>query len=72
MFTWLEQPDIDRLERAVQDDPSAREAQRRLADEVTRAVHGEAALTRVQSDAALRFGGEVTAETLQNVAPRRR
>ena len=69
VFTWLERPDIDRLERAVQDDPSAREAQRRLADEVTRAVHGEPALTRVQSDAALRFGGAVTAEALQGVAP---
>jgi tyrosyl-tRNA synthetase len=69
VFTWLERPDIERLERAVQDNPSGREAQRRLADEVTRAVHGEAALTQVQSDAALRFGGEVTAETLQSVAP---
>ncbi len=69
VFTWLERPEIDRLERAVQDNPAAREAQRRLADEVTRAVHGEAALAQVQSDAALRFGGEVTAEALQNVAP---
>ena len=69
VFTWLERPDIDRLERAVQDNPSAREAQRRLADEVTRAVHGEAALKLVQSDAALRFGGDVTAEALQSVAP---
>ena len=32
-------------------------------------VHGDGALTQVQSDAALRFGGAATAETLQSVAP---
>ena len=68
-FTWLDRPEIDALEKSVQDDPSARAAQRRLADEVTRSVHGDRALTQVQSDAALRFGGAVTAETLQSVAP---
>jgi len=36
---------------------------------VTRTVHGNAALTQVQSDAALRFGGAVSAEALQQVAP---
>jgi len=50
-------------------DPAGRAAQRRLADEVTRMVHGESALTHVQNDAALRFGGAATAETLQSVAP---
>jgi tyrosyl-tRNA synthetase len=69
MFTWLDKPEIDQLERAMQDDPSARAAQRRLADEVTRNVHGAAALEQVQSDAALRFGGAVSAEALQQVAP---
>lgn len=67
-FTWLERSEIDQLEQSVHSDPAARAAQRRLADEVTRGVHGESALTQVQSDAALRFGGAVTAETLQNVA----
>jgi tyrosyl-tRNA synthetase len=69
VFTWLDRMEIERLERAVLDDPASRLAQRRLADEVTRIVHGENALAHVQSDAALRFGGEVTAETLQSVAP---
>jgi tyrosyl-tRNA synthetase len=67
-FTWLDRSEIDQLESALQADPSARAAQRRLADEVTRGVHGETALTQVQSDAALRFGGAATAETLQSVA----
>jgi tyrosyl-tRNA synthetase len=68
-FTWLDRSAIELLEKALIDDPSARAAQRRLAEEVTRTVHGEAALTRVQSDAALRFGGAVTAESLQQVEP---
>jgi len=68
-FTWLDRPEIDALEKSLHDDPSARAAQRRLADEVTRTVHGDAALTQVQSDAALRFGGAVSAEALQQVAP---
>ena len=68
-FTWLDRAEIDALERAVVENPASRTAQRRLADEVTQTVHGEGALTRVQSDAALRFGGAVTAEALQNVAP---
>jgi len=68
-FTWLDRAEIDGLEKSLQDDPSARAAQRRLADEVTRGVHGDDALTGVQSDAALRFGGAVSAAALQQVAP---
>lgn len=68
-FTWLDRAEIERLEASVRDDPASRSAQRRLADEVTRSVHGEAALARVQGDAALRFGSAVTAEALQQVAP---
>jgi tyrosyl-tRNA synthetase len=69
VFTWLDRSEIDGLERSLASDPSARAAQRRLADEVTRSVHGDAALGRVQSDAALRFGGAVSAEGLRDVVP---
>jgi tyrosyl-tRNA synthetase len=68
-FTWLDRSAIDALEKSLQEDPSARAAQRRLAEEVTRSVHGDAALTQVQGDAALRFGGATTAEALQQVTP---
>ncbi|NBO09658.1 MAG: hypothetical protein EBV30_10040, partial [Actinobacteria bacterium] len=50
-------------------DPAARSPQRRLAEEVTRAVHGDRAVLAVQQDAMLRFGGASTAESLQQVAP---
>jgi tyrosyl-tRNA synthetase len=69
VFTWLDRSEIAALEKSLQDDPASRAAQRRLADEVTRAVHGEPALAQVQNDAALRFGGAVTAESLQSVVP---
>ena len=68
-FTWLDRADIDALDKAFADDPGSRAAQRRLADEVTRTVHGAQALAQVQSDAALRFGGAATAEALQSVIP---
>jgi tyrosyl-tRNA synthetase len=67
-FTFLDRPAIDALEKSVESDPSSRAAQRRLAEEVTRAVHGDAEVKKAQGDAALRFGGAVTAEALQQVA----
>ena len=68
VFTWLDRAEIERFERAVIDDPAARAAQRRLAEEVTRTVHGETAVVQAQGDAALRFGGALSAESLQQVA----
>jgi tyrosyl-tRNA synthetase len=68
-FTFLDRSAIAALEQSVEADPASRAAQRRLAEEVTRAVHGEAALRQAQGDAALRFGGALTAESLQQVAP---
>jgi tyrosyl-tRNA synthetase len=68
-FTWLDQAAIAALERAMSDDPSARVPQRTLAEEVTRIVHGPESVTRVLADAALRFGGATTAESLRQVAP---
>ncbi len=68
-FTWLKQSEIAAIEQAMRADPSARVAQRTLAEEVTRIVHGPESLARVLADAALRFGGATTAESLQQVAP---
>ena len=68
-FTFLDRAEIEVLERSVADDPAARAAQRRLAEEVTRTVHGDDAVKRAESDAALRFGATVTAEALQLVTP---
>jgi tyrosyl-tRNA synthetase len=58
-FTWLEPEEIGGLERQFQAAPEAREAQRRLAEEVTRMVHGDAALGKAQRTSQLFFSEDV-------------
>jgi tyrosyl-tRNA synthetase len=58
-FTWLDQWQIAELERQLIDRPEAREAQRTLAREVTRMVHGETALARAERASGALFGGDV-------------
>ncbi|MEV7932007.1 tyrosine--tRNA ligase [Curtobacterium sp. NPDC089185] len=69
-FTFLSREEIERLERAVAEEPFRREAQRTLAHDVTATVHGEAA-TRAAIDAAgALFGngdlGALDADTLRS------
>ena len=49
-FTFLDEPAILALEEAVRTAPEKREAQRTLAREVTRIVHGEAAVAQAESE----------------------
>lgn len=58
-FTLLPRPAIEELEAAVAARPQEREAQRTLAREVTRAVHGPAGLRRAQEATEALFGGEL-------------
>jgi len=58
-FTWLGREDIDQLERASNEAPGKRDAQRRLASEVTRMVHGDAELQRAERASAVLFGGSI-------------
>jgi tyrosyl-tRNA synthetase len=58
-FTMLGQDEIAALAVTVEVAPEKREAQKRLAEEVTRMVHGEAELQKaIQASQAL-FGGEI-------------
>ncbi len=58
-FTLLNQDEIAALAASVEIAPEKREAQKRLAEEVTRMVHGEAELQKaIQASQAL-FGGEI-------------
>jgi tyrosyl-tRNA synthetase len=59
-YTWLTQAEIAELENLVITQPERREAQRRLAREVTRMVHGETALARAEQASAALFGGDVS------------
>ena len=51
-FTWLGREEIAALERATAEAPERREAQRRLAEEVTRAVHGDGELAKAEQRVA--------------------
>ena len=59
-FTLLSQEDIASLEQAIQDAPHERAAQKKLAEEVTRKVHGDEALSNAVKASQAMFGGELT------------
>lgn len=58
-FTFLEREEIEALEEKVATEPHKREAQKRLAEEVTRFVHGEAALQDALKITNALFTGDV-------------
>lgn len=58
-FTMLDQAEIGELEAALVSAPEKREAQRRLAQEVTRMVHGEYELRKAMQASQILFGGEI-------------
>jgi tyrosyl-tRNA synthetase len=60
-FTFLEQARIAALEAASAAEPEKRYAQRELAREVTRLVHGDAAVQEAEAATAKLFGGDVAA-----------
>lgn len=55
-FTFLTQAEITELETAVKERPHAREAQRRLAQEMTTLVHGQTATEAVELASQALFG----------------
>ncbi|WP_235496986.1 tyrosine--tRNA ligase [Leifsonia sp. Root4] len=62
IFTFLERAEIERLEAAVATEPFRREAQRTLAFEVTKLVHGEEATGNAIAATEALFGqGDLTA-----------
>jgi len=62
VFTFREREDIEALEQAVATRPAAREAQRALAEDLTRMVHGEQELARVVAASRALFGQGTLAE----------
>jgi len=58
-FTWLGKPEIEEIDHKVEEHPERREAQRTLAQEMTRIVHGETALARAEQASQVLFGGEI-------------
>lgn len=58
-FTWLGQEEIAGLEELMQTAPERREAQKRLAREVTLSVHGESGLAKAEKATRILFGEEI-------------
>jgi tyrosyl-tRNA synthetase len=59
-FTWLAQEEIGELEQSVKSAPEKREAQRRLAREVTATMHGESELDKAIRASEVLFGKEIS------------
>src|SRR5699024_8757751 len=66
-FTFLDFSEIDALEIEVAERPGDRAAQKRLAEEMTTLVHGEAALEQAQKISAALFSGELKDLTLSDI-----
>jgi tyrosyl-tRNA synthetase len=58
-LTELAREEIERLDAVRQAEPGGRESQRRLAEEVTRLVHGEEGLAAAQRATEIFFGAEI-------------
>ncbi|MFT8744021.1 MAG: tyrosine--tRNA ligase [Lentilactobacillus hilgardii] len=66
-FTFLDKTEIDDLEKKVQTHPEKREAQRRLAQEVTKFVHGPKAVESAERISKALFSGEVAVLTTTEI-----
>jgi tyrosyl-tRNA synthetase len=59
-FTFLSREEIEALEVSVQEEPHLRKAQKTLAEEMTRLIHGQAALEQALKITDALFSGDVT------------
>jgi tyrosyl-tRNA synthetase len=69
-FTFLSRPEIEELEARHLTNPGAREAHKALAREVTRLIHGQAALDAALKASDILFGAEIgdtTEDTFRDV-----
>jgi tyrosyl-tRNA synthetase len=66
-FTFLDQSQIAKLAEKVETQPEKREAQRRLAEEVTEFVHGKQAVEQAEHISAALFSGDVSELTTAEI-----
>lgn len=59
-FTFLSLDDVADLEKSVKNEPEKREAQKVLAEESTRMIHGDDGLARARGASEVLFGGEIS------------
>lgn len=66
-FTFLDKETIDELAEKVQTEPHKREAQKALAEEMTKFVHGEAMLEQAKKITAALFSGDIKSLTADEI-----
>lgn len=66
-FTFLTKDEIDQLEIKVQTEPHKREAQRMLAEEMTKFVHSEEALNQSKKISEALFSGDIKSLTADEI-----
>lgn len=66
-FTFLSRAEIDELAEKVKTQPEKREAQRRLAEEVTEFVHGKDAVEQAERISQALFSGDVKTLTANDI-----
>ncbi|GED68206.1 tyrosine--tRNA ligase 2 [Brevibacillus reuszeri] len=66
-FTFLSKEQIDELAEKVQTEPHKREAQKMLAEEMTRFVHGEEMLEQAKRITAALFSGDIKSLTADEI-----
>ena len=66
-FTWLSKDEVDQLEQSVKTEPEKREAQRRLAHEVTAMLHGETELEKAVRASEVLFGKEISGMSVTEI-----
>lgn len=66
-FTFLSQEEIEELAKKIETEPEKREAQRRLAEEVTRFVHSEEDLQEAQRITKALFSGDIKSLTAKEI-----
>jgi tyrosyl-tRNA synthetase len=66
-FTWLSKEEINQLEEIVKSSPEKREAQRRLAREVTAMLHGETELAKAERASDVLFGKEISGLSVNEI-----
>jgi tyrosyl-tRNA synthetase len=60
LFTFLPKVEIEELAQIVAERPESREAQRRLAREMTQVMHGQSGMAAAENASQALFGGDVT------------
>jgi tyrosyl-tRNA synthetase len=66
-FTWLSKEETDELAKSLQAEPEKRNAQRELARQVTRLLHGETELARAERASEVLFGKEISGLSVQEI-----